>query len=219
LFPSHDPEPHYSYLICCDSALGRGGDYTGFHVLNLYNGEQVAEFYSNKTPINELAEIINEVGLLYNTAYVVPERNTIGNNLLDWLWNHYEYENIWFDEKDNMGIQIMSSNRDSILAEMEEAVRTNLVKLNSSRVIDELYTFVIKDNGKAEAETSYHDDLVMALAIGVHVYKKLMDSTPLEYITRVNKDDNPLAPSKMHQTQIRTMGGEMELEDYKWLIE
>ena len=215
----YDPEPHYTYLICCDSALGRGGDYTGFHVLNLYNGEQVAEFYSNKTPINELAEIINEVGLLYNTAYIVPERNTIGNNLLDWLWNHYEYENIWFDEKDNMGIQIMSSNRDSILAEMEEAVRTNLVKLNSSRVIDELYTFVIKDNGKAEAETSYHDDLVMALAIGVHVYKKLMDSTPLEYITRVNKDDTPLSPSQMHQTQIRTMGGELEIEDYKWLIE
>jgi hypothetical protein len=81
-----DPKPYYEYVIGVDVSLGRGRDYSAFHIINRYNGEQVAEFYSNRTPINEFAEIIAREGSLYNIAHIIVERNTIGNNLIDALF-------------------------------------------------------------------------------------------------------------------------------------
>jgi len=211
-----DPEPHYSYVICCDVSLGRGRDYSAFHVLNLYNGEQVAEFYSNKTPINEFAEIIASEGTLYNTAYVVCERNTIGNNLIDWLYTNLEYENLWVDDKNEIGLQVTAKNRDVILAELEEAVRTNILKLNSQRLIDELFTFIVTETGKVQADRGKHDDLIMSLAAGTHAFKAIIESTPLEYASKLGKrEDTFLLPSSAKKKKIYQGLSE---ENYKWII-
>ena len=51
---------------------------------------------------------------------------------------------------------------------MEEFIRNKLITIYSSRLVDEFKTF-IWNNNKAEAMRSYHDDLVMALAIGCWV--------------------------------------------------
>ena len=213
-----DPNPQYSYLISCDTSLGRDRDYSAFHVINLYNGQQVAEFYSNRTPINDFAKILFNEGMLYNLATIVCERNTIGNNLIDWLLNIYEYENLWEDEKGEIGFQVTAKNRESILAELEEALRTDLVKINSTRTCDELMTFIISDNGKPEAEKNHHDDLVMSLALAVHSYKNLLDSTPVEFESRLNKDEAPpLPPSKMYKHRFKTEFGGIAEEDYRWL--
>lgn len=213
-----DPNPQYTYLISCDTSLGRDRDYSAFHVINLYNGQQVAEFYSNRTPINDFAKILFNEGMLYNLATIVCERNTIGNNLIDWLLNIYEYENLWEDEKGEIGFQVTAKNRESILAELEEALRTDLVKINSTRTCDELMTFIISDNGKPEAEKNHHDDLVMSLALAVHSYKNLLDSTPIEFESRLNKDEAPpLPPSKMYKHRFKTEFGGIAEEDYRWL--
>ena len=213
-----DPSPQYTYLIACDTSLGRDRDYSAFHVINLYNGQQVAEFYSNRTAINDFAKILFNEGMLYNIAAIVCERNTIGNNLIDWLLNIYEYENLWEDDKGDIGFQITAKNRESILAELEEALRTDLIKINSTRTCDELMTFIISDNGKPQAEKNHHDDLVMSLALAVHSYKNLLDSTPVEFDTRLNKDEAPpLPPSKMYKHRFKTEFGGVAEEDYKWL--
>ena len=214
-----DPYPQYTYLIACDTSLGRDRDYSAFHVINLYNGQQVAEFYSNRTAINDFAKILFNEGMLYNVAAIVCERNTIGNNLIDWLLNIYEYENLWEDDRGDIGFQVTAKNRDSILAELEEALRTDLIKINSTRTCDELMTFIISDSGKPKAEKNHHDDLVMSLALAVHSYKNLLDSTPVEFDTRLNKDEAPpLPPSKMYKHRFKTQFGAIAEEDYKWLM-
>ena len=213
-----EPMPHYSYLISCDVSLGRDRDYSAFHIINMYNGQQVAEFYSNRTSINDFAEIINNEALAYNMAYVVCERNTIGNNLIDWLYNMFEYENLWADERDELGFQITAKNRESILAELEEALRTDFIKINSTRTCDELMTFIITDSGKVAAEKNHHDDLVMSLALAVHVFKNLLDSTPLEFASRLDKEDKMLVPSRQFKHKLKTSTGQISEEDYKWLM-
>ena len=77
-----EPTPEHEYIIGVDVSLGRERDNSAFHIFNSYTGEQVAEFYSNKTPINELAQILTNEANLYNNASVIIERNTIGNNLI-----------------------------------------------------------------------------------------------------------------------------------------
>ena len=213
-----EPHPQYSYLIACDTSLGRDRDYSAFHIINMYNGQQVAEFYSNRTAINDFAKILATEGMLYNIAYIICERNTIGNNLIDWLNNVYEYENLWDDERGDIGFQVTAKNRDSILADLEEAIRIDLIKINSTRTCDELMTFIINEHGKVEAEKGYHDDLIMSLALAVHAYKHLIETTPLEFVSKIPHMDTPAMPSKAYKIKVKTQSGMMTEEDYKWLM-
>jgi hypothetical protein len=212
-----EPDPFYEYVIGVDTALGRNRDYSAFQILNLYNGEQVGEFYSNKTPINDFAKIISEEATRYNTAYVLVERNTIGNNLLDWLFNILEYENLWVDEAGTLGFQVTAKNRDEVLANLEEALRTNIVKINSKRTVDELTTFVIKPSGKAEAEQNKHDDLILSLALAIYGINTLIENTPVEHARSAVEKKDPLM-MKSNKATLRTYGGGVAEEDIKWLM-
>jgi len=213
-----EPQPQYNYMISCDTSLGRDRDYSAFHIINMYNGQQVAEFYSNRTPINDFAKIISTEGMLYNIAHVICERNTIGNNLIDWLYNMYEYENLWADEKGDLGFQVTAKNRDSILASLEEAIRTDLIKINSTRTCDELMTFIITDTGRVQAERGHHDDLVMSLALAVTAYKDLIDTSPIDFVSRVDKMEAPAMPSKHYKPELKTSFGAVSEEDYRWIM-
>jgi len=213
-----DPKPFYSYIISCDTSLGRDRDYSAFHVINMYNGQQVAEFYSNRTPINDFAKIIAAEGMLYNVASVICERNTIGNNLIDWLYNIYEYENLWYDDKDEIGFQVTAQNRETILADLEEALRTDVIKINSIRTCDELMTFIIAQGGKPKAEKGKHDDLIMSLALAIHGYKNLLDTTPIEHVAKIPHKESPPMPSKMTKATLKTAYGGVTKEDLKWLM-
>ena len=174
-----DPDPSYDYIIGVDTALGRELDYSAFQIVNVYNGEVVAEFYSNKTPINDFSKIISAEGSNYNTALLLVERNTIGNNVIDWVYNQYEYENVWHDEKGNPGFQVTLKNRDQLLADLEEAIRTNVIRINSERTLKELNAFVMTESGKVAAEKNSHDDLIMSLALAIHGLNIYMQREPM----------------------------------------
>jgi hypothetical protein len=213
-----DPEPFYEYILAADVSLGRGRDYSAFHIINMYNGEQVAEFYSNKTPINEFAEIISHEARLYNTAHVICERNTIGNNLIDWLFTILEYDNLWFDERNNIGFQTTSSNREVLLAGLEEALRTEFLKINSERTVEELFTFIVSEGGKAQAEKGKCDDLVISLALAVYGYKTILDTTPMEHMDKaMMRDKKSFNPGIIKGKRDSKRLG-ISKEDYKWLI-
>ena len=76
-----------------------------------------------------------------------------------------------YGDKDigKIGFQTNSKTRSQILTKLEEVLRTKQVKIRSSRLYEELKTFVWK-NGKAQAMKGQNDDLIMALAIGVWLY-------------------------------------------------
>ena len=210
-----EPSAEYEYAIGVDVSLGRDRDYSAFHIFNVYTGEQVAEFYSNKTPINDLAQILTNEANLYNNAAVIIERNTIGNNLIDWMFNIYEYDNLWIDDKNDFGIQITTRNREELLARMEEYIRNNFVKLNSKRTIDELLTFIVDDNGKITADDGKNDDLIMSLASSVFLLHTLADVRPLEMAQNSEAERKPLEPfrSVVHDSEDKKLE-----EDMRWLM-
>lgn len=207
-----EPQPYYTYILGCDTSLGGNRDYSAFHIINCYNGQQVAEFYSNNTPINEFASIIATEASIYNMAYVLPERNTIGNNLIDWLFNVLEYENLWSDERGRFGFQLTSQNREQLLALLEEAIRTDMIKINSTRTCDELLTFIVNESGKAVAEKNKNDDLVMSLALSVYGYKNLMDTLPRDLLQANSMEEQRMPMPTKGKSPIITE------EDYKWLM-
>ena len=120
--------------------------------------------------------------------------------------------------------------RPLIVAKLEEFIRNKLIKIYSSRLVNEMKTFIWK-NGKPQAMKSYHDDLIMALAIGCWVrdtalqanardlnYQKAflgaIKTTKTSFNTRISgqhgyKKDNIL--DKMSEAQNM-------YDQYKWII-
>lgn len=211
-----DPNPQYEYLLAADSSMGRGRDNSAFHIINLYNGNQVAEFYSNQTPLDMFAKIIEKEATRYNKAFVMPERNGIGSHLIYHLFEVLEYENLYMDERGEFGVQITMKQREQILAEMEECLRTNYVKINSDRVLDELFTFIVNDEtGKVEADEGKYDDLVMSLAIACYGITTIKKGTPIEYKTS-DKEIKPLEITSGAKYDKGKFG--MNKEDLQWLM-
>ena len=109
------------------------------------------------------------------------------------------------------------TNREQVLALMEEYIRTRRLKLNSERLILELLTFVVNDQGKAEADEGCHDDLVMSLGLAGHGLKDLLATTPMESTLGENHPIPAEAFSRAYKHSMPTFG-DMEEEDLKWLI-
>jgi hypothetical protein len=173
-----DPIPYHEYVIGADASYGREFDYSAFHVINLYDGKQVAEFHSNTMGLKDFAKTLADVGRKYNSAYVAPERNGLGIALVESLFEDLEYENMWMDDKGEFGVKVDTKSREIILGDLEDALRTNKLDIRSRRLADELTTFIITENGKVEADEGYNDDLVMSLAHAAHVAKDVTKRSP-----------------------------------------
>ena len=220
------PIQPYEYVIGVDVSFGRRLDYSAFHIVNAYNGEQVAEFYANSIGIDDFAKVLNDVGLSYNTAMIVVERNGIGSIVANKLFQEYEYPNVWADldnPKMEMGVLVKTIFRDKLLSEMEIALRTNQLKINSERTVDELLTFIINDVGKVEADVGKHDDLVMSLALTTFALQELRGTTPIDFVHNEEGFVDPAVATSLktpYKFQISSPDGSyIDDEDYRWLVQ
>ena len=66
------------------------------------------------------------------------------------------------------GFSTTSKTRPLIVSKLDEYFKEKAVTIRSTRLIDELFTFIFK-NGRAEAMKGYNDDLVMSFSIGLWV--------------------------------------------------
>ena len=171
--------PECTYVISADVARGDGKDYSVFHILKLDTMEVVAEYQGKVTP-DIFANVLFDAGAEYGNSMLVVENNSVGYTVLDKL-KELGYPNLYHSIKssheyvDQVQAEHMNSSvagfttslktRPLIIAKMEEFVRNKLVKVYSSRLVNEFKTF-IWNNGRPQAMRSYNDDLIMSFAIG-----------------------------------------------------
>lgn len=170
------PEPTCRYAITVDPSEGTGGDPGAAVVYDRKTGEHVATLHGQFPPW-ELAEVVATLGIRYNRALVVVERNNHGHAVLEAL-EHIEvktgphdadkrigYPNIYQAEDEKLGWLSTEVSRVSALDALEAAHRTGEWVTPDVKVTGEMLTFVVNKKGKAEAAAGAHDDLVMATAI------------------------------------------------------
>jgi len=185
-----------SYLLVADVARGDGKDSSVFHVLRLDNMSVVAE-YQGKPSLDLYSQILFDAGKEYGDCLLVVENNGIGISVLEKL-KDLSYPNLYYsikgthefvesykgayDDRAVPGFTTSTKTRPLIVAKLEEFVRNKLITIHSTRLFHELKTF-IWHNGKPQAMRSYHDDLVMALAIGCWVRDTALqvNKTEIEY--------------------------------------
>lgn len=175
-------EEGHQYVLSADVARGDAEDYSAFHVFDITKSEVVAE-YLGKIPPDRFGEWLIEVGKKYNMALIVAEKNTVGIATAIKLRDS-GYPNLYYDQelankmltmtpdekKDCLpGFTITPKNREKILENLEQVIRNNHLRLYSTRFVSEMESFIW--NGKrGQALKKRHDDLIMAMAIGLQVF-------------------------------------------------
>jgi hypothetical protein len=175
------PEFGHKYIVSADVARGDAEDFSAAYVLDATTDEMVAEYKGRIQP-DKFGEFLFDVGMKYNTAFIVNELNSPGlvtsYKLRDMKYKHLYYEKLFNgnlepnylpQEIENLtpGFNTTVKSRPVILGKLEAAIRNKKFENKSDRLVGEFKTFIV-DNEKPKAQKNAHDDLIMALAIGVN---------------------------------------------------
>jgi hypothetical protein len=179
-----EPIEGHRYILGADVARGNGEDYSTIVILDVNTMEQVLE-YQGKVRPDKLGEIADYYGKMYNAFIVVDITGGYGfgtsNKLTD-----LGYPNLYY-EGEHLGANIenktpgltINSIRTALFGHFEEMIRTDVLKIRSSRMISELRTFVYI-NGRPDHAKGKHDDLIVALAMCCwvleHSWKKIEEN-------------------------------------------
>lgn len=200
-----EPIPGREYILSADCSDGQGenNDASCFQILDLLTLEQVGEFYSNLASTAIFAQIIYQTGVFYNTALVVIENMGPGGAVLSHLQHQLEYENLYYEKHDKIGIKIGQSNRMLILDTLQSRLCNKSLILNSIRLVDELNTFEYNPNSqKAEARKGKHDDAIMAMAIGLYVKDLMVRNMPVGHDIPAEKIKNSILDEIKRELEI-----------------
>ena len=180
-----EPIEGHEYLLSADVSRGDGEDSSTIVIIDFTTMEQVME-YKGKVQPDLLAEIVYEYGNLYKALTVIDIAGGMGIStvlkLLDMGYKYLHYDDpkskLLINKKQLAKLSSKDSDkipgfnatscRVSMIANLERCVRENVIKIRSRRLTGEMKTFVYR-NGRADHMSGFHDDLLMALAMGLFV--------------------------------------------------
>lgn len=161
------------YLIAVDPAGGGSlGDYSAVQVLDMDTAMQCAEFQGHAAGL-ELAQLVTGLAAEYNGAWLVVERNNHGNGVLALAETACGYGRV-FRQSGQAGWLTTSVSRPAVLGQLGAALVEQPERFMSRRLLAECRSFVRLPDGKMGARAGTHDDLVMAMAIGLGARAELV---------------------------------------------
>jgi hypothetical protein len=187
-----EPQENHQYIMGVDVSRGDGEDSSTIVIIDFTTMEQVME-YQGKIQPDLLAQIVEEYGNLYEAYTVVDVTGGMGVStvlkLLEFNYKRLHYDDAsgkilsarqrelnTYTKKDKIPGFHATNVRVPMISNLEYKIRTNAIKIRSSRLTSEMKTFIYK-NGRPDHMEGYHDDLLMSLAMGLwvmeHSFKKL----------------------------------------------
>lgn len=235
------PDYQKSYMVVADVARGDSTDYSTFHVFDIENASQVAEYKGKLSP-KDFGNVLVGIASEYNDALLVVENANIGWATIEQILER-EYRNLYYSsrsetetvesymakfERDKLvpGFTMSLRTRPLVIAKLTEYIREKSATIKSKRLISELRVFIWK-NGKAQAQVGYNDDLVMAFATGLYVRDTAvrlrqqgmdLSRATLSSFTSLNQRNTAVynvAPMQNNPYLMKTPNGD---EDLSWLI-
>ena len=178
--PTHifeDPQEGHRYAAGLDFASGRAKDFNTIVVIDVDTLRVVATHKSKWLPDQMLDEAVC-LGKIFNMALLVPERNGIGQALVDRLTNDIGYRNVYrerdptrvkYHKGTRYGWVTSTGTRKGLLEGMARLVHRREVYIPCERLLGEMDTFVFTDSEgeHAEAGDGANDDLVLAFAFAL----------------------------------------------------
>lgn len=237
-----EPIPEAKYLITVDVSSGTAEDSSTIVILKIEENhlEEVLE-YEGKVSPDILGQFVYRYGLRYNKAYAVIDITggigvTTVQTLIDLGYPltsiHYSLirnEKIKerlisyareIDDKTYLPGFTIGTNRGMVLIEMKRVIEMKEIIIRSSRMTGEFKTFVTHESRVADHRRSFHDDLIMALAMGIYViaydFKSLQnDKEKLDKIIEAIEKMNNINNDEMI---IKVENSNYQQNDYNWLF-
>lgn len=163
------------YALGGDTA-GVGEDYFTAKVVDCMTGESAATLQKQNMDEDEYAEQVYCLGKYYNDALIAVETNysespteTLVNLGYKPLYIRETVGKVDKQKTDSYGFDTNPHTRPVIIANMVAEMRDNAVLETDIATLKEMLTFIKNARGRAEAQTGYHDDLVMATAIARYI--------------------------------------------------
>ena len=166
------PEKDHSYVMTVDVSRGRHLDYSAFTVFDVTEMpyKVVATFKDNTISTLEYPHLVYNTARQYNNAFVLIEVNDLGEEVSNTIWYEYEYENLYFTDKDQLteargypGVRTTKKVKSVGCSVLKELIEKDQLIVNSHKIIEELGVFVLKRNSYAADDTSINDDLCTTL--------------------------------------------------------
>lgn len=186
------PDKSKSYTIGADVAEGLiNGDYSVATVLD-DNCDLVCLWRGHIDP-DLFGKQLVALGYYYNEAYIAVESNNHGLTTIKSMLNE-EYYNMYysktFDHVNNevtkkLGWATNQKTKPIAINKLAEFIREFLISIPSIEVVKELYTYVIDDKGRTNAQQGSHDDCIMSLAIALQAY---LESMGADYMPEKSED-------------------------------
>jgi len=198
LFQYERPTENHVYVMTVDVSRGKGLDYSTFTIFDVTEMpyRQVCVYRDNFITPVDYSSVIYRIATAYNEAAVLVEINDIGEQISDVLLMDYGYENLLFTENhgrsgkritggfgrnvDN-GIRTTKTVKSVGCSLLKLLVEQQQLVLKDYNTIQELSRFS-KKGSSFEAESGYHDDLVMNLVI----FSWLTDQNYFKDLTDIN---------------------------------
>jgi hypothetical protein len=175
----NQPLEGHNYIIVADTSRGKGLDYSACVVIDCAIPYRVVATYkdNNISPL-VYPSILKKMGDYYNQAYALVEINDNGQQVVDSLFEDYEYENIlstidikgkialtWgYGNKSYRGIRTTKSVKRLGCSIVKNLIEQQKLIIEDFDIIAELSTFIAKGTS-FEADDGSHDDLVMCLVL------------------------------------------------------
>lgn len=236
-----------NYMIVADVARGDGADYSAFHILDIDNVVQVAE-YRGQLSTKEYGNYLVNIATQYNDALLVIENANIGWAVLQTVIDR-GYKNLYYSPKEGSvsdvntqlakyidlknttqmipGFTTSSRTRPLVIEKLDTYTRERIPIIKSKRLIDELKVFIWNGN-KAEAMNGYNDDLVLSFSIALwmrdtalklRIQGMEMTRKTLDYYGKVEAPvyTNNSAARRQYGWSMKTGRGDAD-EDLTWLL-
>lgn len=239
------PDYTRDYVVVADVARGDGKDYSAFHVIDIANNVQVAE-YKGQIGTQEYGHLLVGIASEFNEALLVIENANIGWSTIQVAIDR-NYPNLYYSPKSDVshsetyfdkymdnskmvpGFTMSTRTRPMVIGKFQEYLSDKGVTIQSQRLIEEMKVFVWR-NGKPEAQPGYNDDLVMAFGIamfvrdttlkfrqkGVDASRAALDNIASNRVTHFGGYSNPFGASKENPYLVDD--GHGNKEDVSWIL-
>jgi hypothetical protein len=212
------PDRDKFYAIGADVAEGLvHGDYSCGVVGDSDTLDIVAMWHGHIDPDLFGAELV-KLARYYNEAYIGVENNNHGGTTLNTIkkleyWNIYfakTYDRIADTMTQKIGWTTSSRTKPLMIDKLAEYVREMYIGIYSNLLVGELFTYVIEDDGKTNAQSGCNDDTVMATAIMLQL---LLEGRGENYVPEVPFDQTRKT-SKAFSDPLFERDVKLEQEEY-----
>ena len=235
-----EPVKDHNYIVTVDVARGLGNDYSAFLVFDTteFPYKVVAKYRNNEIKPMLFPNIIHDVAIGYNQAFVLIEVNDIGDQVASIMQYDLEYDNLlmatmrgrngqivgqgFSGKKTQLGVRMTAAVKKLGCSNLKTLLEDDKLLTCDYEIISELTTFSQKGNS-FEAEEGSNDDLAMCLVIFSWLvcqdyFKEMSDQDVRKriYDEQKNQIEQDMAPFGFVSDGLEDMDSFVDKEGDRW---